>query len=148
MPTVTAPTRIKLKNILFATDFSPSAQAVLPHALDLAHRYGAVLYTVHVLPHMPYVEAAQPDPEQIKSRASQQMAGFMPSESLEDVDYKELEELIDQGDAVEVLSKMIWKHGINLSAVGSRRPQGAGTAVARLGRGGGLPRRRTNQVVR
>jgi len=124
MPTITAPPRIKLKNILFATDFSPSAEAILPHALDLAHRYGAVLYTVHVLPHMPYIEAAQPDPEQIESRASQQMAGFMLSESLEDVDYKELEELIEQGDAVEVLSKMIWKHGINLSAFGSSGRKG------------------------
>jgi len=51
MPTVTAPTRIKLQNILFATDFSPSAQPALSHALDLARRYGAVLYTVNVLPH-------------------------------------------------------------------------------------------------
>ena len=66
MPTVTAPTRIKLQNILFATDFSPSAQAVLSHAVDLARHYGAVLYTVHVLPHTPFVEAAQPDPKEIR----------------------------------------------------------------------------------
>jgi nucleotide-binding universal stress UspA family protein len=72
MPTVTAPTRVKLQNILFATDFSPSAQAVLSHALDLARHYGAALYTVNVLPHMPFVEAPQPDPEQIKLLAEQQ----------------------------------------------------------------------------
>ncbi len=106
MPTVTAPPHIQLKNILLATDFSPSATAILPHALDLAHRYGAVLYTVHVLTHLPYIEAAQ------------QMGDLMPSESLKDVDYKGLEELVEQGDAVGVLSRIVWKHGINLSAVG------------------------------
>jgi len=66
MPTVSAPTRIKLQNILFATDFSSSAQAVLSYALDLARRYDAGLYTVNVLPHMPFVDVEQPDPEQSK----------------------------------------------------------------------------------
>lgn len=66
MPTVTAPTRIKLRNILFATDFSPSSQEVLFLSLDLARRYSAALCTVHVLPHMPFVEAAFPDPERTK----------------------------------------------------------------------------------
>ena len=58
MPTITAPPRIRLHNILFATDFSTSAQAVLSYAVDLARRYGARLYTVNVMPHMPFVEAA------------------------------------------------------------------------------------------
>ncbi len=114
------PTRIKLKNILFATDFSPSAEAILPHALDVARRYGAVLYTVHVLLHKPFVE----DPEQIRLMASQRTPALMRSISWKDIDYKELEELIEQGDAVEVLSKMIWKHGIDLSAIGSSGRKG------------------------
>ena len=51
MPTVTAPTRIKLQNIMFATDFTPSAQLALSYALNLAHGYDAGVYTVNVLPH-------------------------------------------------------------------------------------------------
>jgi nucleotide-binding universal stress UspA family protein len=123
MPTVTAPTRIKLQNILFATDFSPSAQAVLSHALDLARRYGAVLYTVHVLPRTPFVESAQPDPEQIKLFANQQLPALMRSASLKDVEHKEL---IEQGEVPEVLSKLVRKHGIDLIVMGTGGRKGLG----------------------
>src|SRR3974377_1377556 len=115
MPTVTAPTRIKLQNILFATDFSPSAQSALSHALDLARRYGAVLYTVNDLPHIPFVEGAQPDPEQIKLSANQQMAALMRSASLKDVEHKEL---IEQGEVPEVISRLARKYGIDLIVIG------------------------------
>jgi len=70
MPAVTAPPRIKLQNLLFATDFSPVAQTALSYALNLAHAYDARVYSVNVLPHMPFVEAAQPDPEQIRLSAN------------------------------------------------------------------------------
>ncbi len=123
MPTVAAPTRIKLQNILFATDFSPSAQAVLSHTLDLARRYGAALYTVNVLPHMPFVEGAQPDPEQIKLLAQQQMAALMGSGSLKDVKHKEL---IEEGDVPDVLSKLVRKHGIDLIVIGTGGRKGLG----------------------
>ena len=83
MPTVSAPTRIKLQNILFATDFSPSAQTVLSHALDLARRYGAMLYTVHMLPQMMFVESPQPDPEQIKWAAERSLSGLLRSAAAE-----------------------------------------------------------------
>jgi nucleotide-binding universal stress UspA family protein len=41
-------TRISLKNILFATDFSPAAEAALPFVLGLANQYGATVHGVHV----------------------------------------------------------------------------------------------------
>lgn len=50
MHTVEAGRRIALKNILFATDFSPCSKAALPYALSIAQRYGATLHAVHVLP--------------------------------------------------------------------------------------------------
>ena len=123
MPTVTAPTRIKLQNILFATDFSPSAQAVLSHALDLARRYGAVLYTVNVLPHMPFVEATQPDPQETKLLAQRQMTDLMGSESLKDVEHKEL---IEQGEVRDVISKLVRKYAIDLIVIGTGGRKGLG----------------------
>jgi len=120
MPTVSAPTRIKLQNILFATDFSPSSQTILSHALDLARHYGAALYTVHVLPHTPFVEAAQPDPEQVANR---QMPALMRSASLKDVAHKEL---IEQGEVQEVLSKLVRKYGIDLVVIGTGGRKGLG----------------------
>ncbi len=116
MPTVSAPTHINPHNILFATDFSLSAQTGLSHAVDLAHHYGAVLETVHVLPHMPFVESAQPDPEQARLLADQQLPALMSSTSLKDIEH---EEIIERGEVSEVLSKLVRKYGIDLMVIGS-----------------------------
>lgn len=123
MPTVTAPTRIKLQNILFATDLSPSAQSGLSHALDLARRYGAKLYAVNVLPHMPFVEAAQPDPEQARLLAEQRLADLIHSASLKGVAH---EERIEYGETPEVISRLVRKHAIDLIVIGTGGRKGLG----------------------
>jgi nucleotide-binding universal stress UspA family protein len=123
MPTVTTPTRIKLKNILFATDFSPSAQAALSHALDLARRYGAVLHTVHVLSNMPFVESTMPDPEQTTSFAKQQMTALMGSVAWKQVEHKEL---IEQGEVADVLAQLVRKFAIDLIVLGTGGRKGLG----------------------
>ena len=43
-------TRISLKNILYTTDFSPTAEAAAPYAWELAKRYGAKVIGLHVRP--------------------------------------------------------------------------------------------------
>jgi len=123
MPTVSAPTRIKLQNILFATDFSSSAPTVLSHALDLARRYDAKLYTVHMLPQMMFVEAAQPDPDQIRWAAERSLSGLMRSASLNDVKHGEL---IESGGIPEVLAKLVREHAIDLIVIGTGGRQGLG----------------------
>lgn len=123
MPTVIAPTRIKLHNILFATDFSPSAQTVLSHALDLARRYDAALYTVNVLPHMPFIDVEQPDPEQFKLRSNQQLAALVGSELFKGVQHREL---IEQGEVPEALSKLVRKYAIDLIVIGTGGRAGLG----------------------
>jgi len=123
MPTVAVPSRVKLQNILFATDFSPSAGAVLSHALDLARRYGAALCTVHVLPHMPFVESTWPDPEQTKLLAKQHLTDFVSSASLKDVEH---EELIEQGEVREVLSRVVRSHDVDLIVLGTGGRKGFG----------------------
>jgi len=123
MPTVIAPTRIKLQNILFATDFSPLAQTALPHAVDLAHRYGAKLYTVNVLPHMPFVEAAQPDPEEVRLSAKQRLTALTSCASSRGVEH---EELIVQGEVPEVISKIVRKYAIDLIVIGTGGRKGLG----------------------
>jgi nucleotide-binding universal stress UspA family protein len=39
---------VTYKNILFCTDFSANSRAALPHAVDLAKKYGAKLHVLHV----------------------------------------------------------------------------------------------------
>jgi nucleotide-binding universal stress UspA family protein len=116
MPTVTAPTRIKLQNILFATDFTPSAQLALSYALNLAHRYDAEVYSVNVLPHLPFVEAPEPDPAQIRWSAKQQLIALVGSESFKGLRH---EELIEEGEVAEVLSKLVRKYAIDLIVIGT-----------------------------
>jgi Universal stress protein family len=41
-------TRISLKNILYTTDFSPTAGAAAPYAWELAKRYGTKVIALHV----------------------------------------------------------------------------------------------------
>jgi len=40
--------RATFKNILFATDFSSAAERGFPYAVEIAHRYSAVLHVIHV----------------------------------------------------------------------------------------------------
>lgn len=47
MNATTARTAIQLKNIVFATDFSPAASAALPFAGSIARQFGANLFAVH-----------------------------------------------------------------------------------------------------
>ena len=50
MHTVETGKRIKLENVLFATDFSSCSNAALPYAMSIARRYGSNVYAAHVLP--------------------------------------------------------------------------------------------------
>jgi len=50
MRALEVPTRIQLKNILYATDFSAAADIAAPYAAGLAKHYGAKLHALHVRP--------------------------------------------------------------------------------------------------
>ncbi len=41
-------TRIQLRNVLFLTDFSPAADAAIPYAAEVAKRFGAKLFALHL----------------------------------------------------------------------------------------------------
>jgi nucleotide-binding universal stress UspA family protein len=40
---------LAVKNVLFATDFSPTSESALPYAAAICRRFGSTLHTVHVL---------------------------------------------------------------------------------------------------
>src|SRR5579872_5243443 len=40
---------LSVKNVLFATDFSPTSEAALPYAAAICRRFGSTLHNVHVL---------------------------------------------------------------------------------------------------
>jgi nucleotide-binding universal stress UspA family protein len=80
-------------------------------ALRLAHRYHSTLFTLNVLPHTPFVEAPDPDPERIRRVAQQRLAGLAASDSLKGIQHKEM---IEQGEVADVLCRFVRENDIDL----------------------------------
>jgi nucleotide-binding universal stress UspA family protein len=112
-------TRTQFKNILFMTDFSPAAGAALPFAAELARRYGARLYALHVRP--PAVnpmtssmswtrleEAARAEDEQHRKDLGSAFKGIRP------------EILIKEGDLWSNLTAVLEEDNVDLIVIGTR----------------------------
>jgi len=128
MQAVQARTRITLKNILFATDFSQAADAAAPIAIQIARRYGAKVYGVHVNRSDDYTgvapnawaamaEAAEKETKEDAGRLNGQLQGI------------EHEVVIGEGNLWEVLSNVIQQKEIDLVVVGTRGRTGFGKTL-------------------
>lgn len=128
MQAVQAITRIALKNILFATDFSQAADAAAPIAIQIARRYGAKVYGVHVNRFDDYTaaapnawaamaEAAEKETKEDAGRLNEQLQGV------------EHEVVIGEGNLLEVLSNVIQQKEIDLVVVGTRGRTGFGKTL-------------------
>ena len=128
MQAVQAKTRITLKNILFATDFSAASDAAAPIAIQIARRYGAKIYGVHVNAADRYAAAA---PEawaaiaEAAEKAAKEDAGRL-SEQLQGVEH---EVAISEGAIWEVMSKLIEQKEIDLVVLGTRGRTGFGKTL-------------------
>lgn len=128
MQVVQARTRITLKNILFATDFSQAAGAAAPIAIQIARRYGAKVYGVHVNRFDDYTAAAPSAWAAMAERAEKETredAGRL-NEQLQSIEH---EVVIGEGNLWEVLSNMIQQKEIDLVVVGTRGRTGFGKTL-------------------
>src|SRR5260370_15381046 len=128
MQAVQARTRITLKNILFATDFSQAADAAAPIAIQIARRYGAKVYGVHVNRFDDYTGAAPNAWAAIAEAAEKQTKeddGRL-NEQLQDIEH---EVVIGEGNLWEVLSNVIQQKEIDLVVVGTRGRTGFGKTL-------------------
>lgn len=128
MKAVEARERIALKNILFATDFSPAADAAAPIAIQIARRYGAKIYGVHVNPYDNYTAAA-PDAWAAMAEAMERETkedALRLNEQLKDIEH---EVLIGEGNVWEVISNQIKEKSVDLIVVGTRGRTGFGKTV-------------------
>jgi nucleotide-binding universal stress UspA family protein len=128
MQAVQARTRIAVKNILFATDFSPAANAAAPIAIGIARRYGAKVYGVHVNRFDDYTaaapnawaamaEAAEKETKEDAGRLNEQLQGI------------EHEVVIGDGNIWEVMSNLIEQKEIDLIVLGTRGRTGLGKVI-------------------
>jgi nucleotide-binding universal stress UspA family protein len=121
-------TRISLKNILYATDFSPAAEAALPYVTGLSKQYEATVHAVHfqlpttypiVGPEMmpQYIEAAE-EQAQVETQDLHEMLASVPH----DVS-------VSEGDLWPTLFDMVRQQNIDLIVIGTKGRTGWGRAL-------------------
>src|SRR3984893_13389637 len=128
MKAVQARTRISLRNILFATDFSPAADTAAPFAIQIARSYGAKMYGVHVNPFDNYTAAA-PDAWVAMAEAAERQTKEHAQRLNEQLKGVEHQVVIGEGNIWEVISNLIKQKEIDLIVLGTRGRTGLGKVI-------------------
>ena len=128
MSTIDTKTRVSLKNILYATDFSPTAESALPYVLGLAKRFGATVHALHVRfpatypvagpEGMPQVMEAAEEQAQQESKQLHELLAGLPHEVL-----------ISEGDIWTTINDTVQQQKIDLIVIGTRGRTGIGRAL-------------------
>jgi nucleotide-binding universal stress UspA family protein len=120
MKLMDAKTRVVVRNILMAVDFSPSSSGALAYATAIARRYGSRIYLAHVIRPDVYQlvspEAMETVLDQARHYAEQQMAKILVSGRLRGIPHQVL---LGQGELWTVFSKLTEEHEIDLVIVGT-----------------------------
>jgi nucleotide-binding universal stress UspA family protein len=128
MKAVQARSRITLKNILFATDFSPAADLAAPIAVQIAQRYGAKVYGVHVNRFDDYTASA-PTAWAAMAEAAERETKVQAQQLNKQLEGVEHEVVIGEGNTRKVMSDLIEKKEIDLVVLGTRGRTGFGKAL-------------------
>lgn len=117
MPAVATQTRIQLKNVLFATDFSWAANAAIPYVNEIAAHFGSHVIAAHIRPPAVnpmtyptswpvYIEAAEGENRKHRSELNAQIPG-------------DTEVIIEEGDVRTNLPALIENKKIDLLVMGT-----------------------------
>lgn len=115
---------IKLKKILWTTDFSPASEASLPHAIALARRYESKVYLAHVIVPQPYPMVspeAVPYLEDLRRGSSSRLNALAESDRLQGIPH---EVLVARGEVAEELNTMVREHQIDLLVLATHGRRG------------------------
>lgn len=121
-------TRIALKNILFATDFSPSAEAALPYALGLAKQYGSRVHGLHVRFPATYPIVGPEGMPQILE-AAQEQAEFEAKQIHEMLAGVPHEVTVAEGELWPMVSEIAAQQNTDLIVMGTHGRRGVGRAL-------------------
>lgn len=64
-------TRLSLRSVLFATDFSSRSEVAMPNSIGMSRRYDATLYTLSVVSSEITYDVQPPDPFYLRHSASE-----------------------------------------------------------------------------
>src|SRR6185437_12713715 len=124
MTTATA-TQVKIKNILFATDFSPASNRAIPYIKNLARHYKANIFAVHVRP--PVVNPMTPPASwQAEIETAKVVDEEHRKELLESFEDLPTNVLIQEGPFESLLTAAIRRNDIDLVVIGTRGRTGVG----------------------
>lgn len=113
--TMNVPARVPVRNVLFATDFSPCSEAVFPYVCSVARKYDATLHILHVIS----PEVLSIDPPlivQARETAERQLQDIAVSDQLQGVKHSEV---IAEGDVTEAINKAVFGSKVDLVLVGT-----------------------------
>ncbi len=128
METAMTHTAVALRNVLVATDFSPTSEKALHYALAIATRYQSKIHLVHVIDSIA-VEASAPEP--IRLLAPEMVTEFSAYQQIHDAAQQQLkkqaEELagvrhqvyLTNGAAHEVVETLVRENHIDLVVIGT-----------------------------
>ncbi len=123
MKLLDARTRVSLKNILYATDFSPASNAALPYALSIARRFGSTVIAVHVI--APDFYPAIPAADWPAITEAEQSLQREDAKLLEDRLHGVPHEVVfRQGDIWEILTEEIENRAVDLLVIGTHGRKG------------------------
>jgi nucleotide-binding universal stress UspA family protein len=115
---------ISLDNILFATDFSSSSFAALPHAVAVARRYGSKIFIAHAVQPHPYPLVSGETItylDELVQGAEKELKDLSKSPLLKDIEHISL---LGHGEIIEVLSKFLAGHKVDLVITGTHGRRG------------------------
>ena len=128
MNAVATKTRIALKSILFATDFSPAAEAALPYAIGLAKQYGAKVHGLHVrFPATYPIVGPEAMPQVLE--AAEEQAKFEANQMHEMLATVPHDVTVTEGDFWPTLNEMVNQQKVDLIVMGTHGRKGVSRAL-------------------
>lgn len=113
-----------IKNILYATDYSPCAKAAIPFLRVIAERYGSTVHVIHVCSPEPRTSVPTdkfPELDAVQYVAEVEMKALLASNDFGDI---ALTSTVEHGDLWEVLAAAIKQKNIDLIVIGTHGRRG------------------------
>lgn len=123
MKTLDTETRIQLKNVLFLTDFSPAAALAIPYAAEVAKRFGAELYALHV--QTPIINPmTEPATWTALEKAAEEEAAIHRATLIKSFPGQRTKALIREGGLWTELASVVAENKIDFIVLGTRGRSG------------------------
>ncbi len=113
-----------LKNILFATDFSPCSQAALPFLHAIAVRYGSTVHVIHVLAPEPTIGVpldSFPELDADRYVAQTAMDALLAGDSFRNITHTAT---VERGQTWEILASLVEEKHADLIVLGTHGRRG------------------------